>query len=775
LFLCLVSMACLCGCLPDERDPDKATSDAGNLSNATYYAAALGNIGVRLQSEVVGNATWFETLGSSQQLDLAAMGIVPSGLPAAVRSVICPTGTGSEVLQLTWLDGRNATGGFAIKGLGDTGKGGLVKELIKRGSASQVGIYDAAGAIYLSDGHVKAIPPSCADLSFPSGAPMLVFTISRPAAPTQEMARTEYRTSPCPTGEVGTMVEKRIVRFLPNGSIQPSDRSEGWVTENMGHCTADVAVTTNKTDIVDGGASIIDAANMEHNQLTDALRDVLTANLRMNCSQTTIGSEKNAVSGSQATAGDTMVRTSKTIDTCAKVSMAAQGAADEVDMGPKSDTRTMVCGHATKNANYLSTLPGVSNIVRTDGTVTATRVLDSKLVDHQQLGQREFWLGEEISCKWDEKFDVNCGIPGTQPALEPQHSTQKWITHDLAGWFFHESWFDSIFASCFWDCTDVESASWEGLNPDYFTGTKMYADSGTQTDRAIDANGWLDKKMFVPSVSSSLWSLSKNECTWGQMNMMEDCPQSVDPALVTDRDPTITTTDTTALRPGVAAGGDSGLVYQSLLAQNQYVSNVTLNWEHKYWDICTTGGWFPIPYPCKKTDRWAERAGPGRDVYIKAWDQNGPSAIDPSKTAKITTVLYNRDGLVQTWKPQLFSFSYFLNNGFRMCGFSSCPSRYYTVQNLSVQQAGYLQPLMCGRHETREIGTGLGLTTAWCSFPIFAASCMGPVTASSVQEYIGTAPGTGTWSKAKTTYKVCNLKGCVETDKLTDIQGFSPN
>ena len=42
-------------CLPDSKDPDKSTSDAGQI-NGDYYAAALGNIALKVQNSVVGDA-----------------------------------------------------------------------------------------------------------------------------------------------------------------------------------------------------------------------------------------------------------------------------------------------------------------------------------------------------------------------------------------------------------------------------------------------------------------------------------------------------------------------------------------------------------------------------------------------------------------------------------------------------------------------------------------------------------------------------------------------
>lgn len=747
--LALVAALMLAGCLDDtqQKDPDLRRSSSGSQSNPSFYASTLGNTAVATQAFVVNNPEWFEAINGSRELNLANLGIAPSGLPAPVRSYICPTGSDTEVIQFTWLDAKDANGRFALKGAGSDA-GSFIKSLIGRATPSQVGSHGEQGRLQMSDGTVMPFPTSCSTLPLPLGAPVLAFRIERPAAPINDLAKTEYRTVACGDGQVGTMVQSRTVTYLKDGTIQPSDPNSGWATDNIGQCMNEVIVTASKNTISDGASTVLDMANLEGSPSAQALGQALVNGLKMDCVQSSVVSEQNAdySEGSGQGKRTPKERTKKSINTCKKTAMTVQEALEETDTTDHQDERIMSCGRSIKDMRYLPTLPGVSTVEKVSGDARARRWMrNSDAKGKGGVGEKDFWLGTEITCKWDEKFHVNCNvIPGEQPPLEARISNDKWISTSIAGFYTDKSFWSGTFGACWLGCTKVQSGTWERLNPDFFTGVRMYANSGTETQRDVNALGWLNKKTFVPKVGYTPWVISKNECVWGKINMIENCPTTVDPALVTTRAPSVTATNVTALNPGTNEIGVEGDIYRNLVSQGYFVSRVTLNWKKCPWQ------------PWKSCNYYSRTVGPTRDAYIKAWPHADGS----------TTVLTNKDGLVRTWRPELL--------------FT------YPNQIMRVLKSTYLEPQVCARVKPpTKIGTGLGpVPSGWefiCSsgrgLGFWGGSlCHGDVMESRVQEYTAESPHRpGTWSREDSLYRVCNYWGCRDYTRLGDVPDFLPN
>jgi hypothetical protein len=277
----LVWTALLAACLPEDKDPG-AVSDAGKLTG-TYYASSLGNTALQIQNAIVGDPAWFTSLTSGTQLNLANLGISSAGTGINFKSNVCPNTGTTGVTQITWIDGIDpTTGKFSARGLGnDTGS--ILAGLNSRVASNQVGTYDGS-SIKLSNGQNLAIPSSCSSISIPAGAPVLVFNIDRPAAPTSAMSRTEYRTIDCPISsgrkQLGKIVQSRVVTYNTDGSISAAD----WGGQSMTHCMDEVLVdVTQDTDMTTG------ASNLQ-NFAANILRDMLVAQLQAPCSSTTINS-----------------------------------------------------------------------------------------------------------------------------------------------------------------------------------------------------------------------------------------------------------------------------------------------------------------------------------------------------------------------------------------------------------------------------------------------------------------------------------------------------
>jgi hypothetical protein len=600
----IVATAGLSACLPDEKDPDKS-ADAGSLSGA-YYASGLGSIALQIQNAVVGNASWFNAVGNGMELDLASMGIASNALGAPVKSNICPTGSGTEVTQITWIDGRDANGKFAVKGLG-TDAGTIMGALRTRVASEQAGIFHGGNTIAMSDGRTLAIPSSCGSLNIPMGAPVVAFDISRPAPPTAELARTEYKTEACgvdATGRQkrGTQVLKRVVRYNADGTIVPGS----WDTEKMGDCVPDAVVEVTERDYLSG------ARNADLNNFANvALRNLLAQQLQMDCTKTTVKSSRDVNSAA--------VNADKQIDTCA---LRAQGTGTtviaETNTGDTTDSKTLYCTGATAlNLQRFVNLSGTgtSTTSWTSGTATLVRVVDNSVIDDGTSGegQRKKWVGTNINCGGDEKFHVGCGqIPGN-PAIAGRASGTKWVVSGITGWFVYESWLNSAFNVCwFGSCKRITGGTATNLNPAYFTGTDQLQNGGTTTSRGMGADSWINPETFEPlSKPTTAWSIYDNQCLWAQRVMMVDCPFTVTASQQSTWASSFAPWNArpATLDPGIGSNGtDSGNMYAQMRAAGNYTANVTLNWED-----CNIKG----------CDHWSEGYGPGTGAYIKSWNTNG--------------------------------------------------------------------------------------------------------------------------------------------------------
>ena len=611
----------LTGCLQDEKDP-AATSDVGKLTGS-FYASGLGNIAVQIQNFVMGDSSWFAETSASAEINLADRGISATAMGAPLRSFICPSGDGTSVRQFTYLDGRNEMGKFSVKGIG-TDAGSIVQAIRARVAPYQVGIYAGGTSIDLASGEPLQIPGSCSGMSIPLGAPVIAFKIDRPAAPSEALFRTEYRTIECGADAQGlkrrgTEVQKRTIRFLPDGTFDGGN----WEAENMGNCVDDVVVQVTKGDIdFNAGASEIS------NFAAIALTQLLQEQLQMGCRTATVTSNK---------------RTAKEIDTCGNVGIDASDAVTEVEAADNTDSRILACTNSTAaNLVYFNNLLGdrlgLSTIGWTSGTATILRTLDNKVVsnDMGQEANRNQWRGTAINCGGGETYFVQCGkLPGA-PALAGRASGTKWLSNPVMGYFVDESWFASVFNLCwFGSCKRVIGGTITELNPAYFTGTSVHSSSGTTVTRPKSANSWVNPLTFVPLVSSGLWTLpeSSNFCIWQQRVMIANCPFNFDPSRVnTSWNPSYTYLHgiPTALDPGVGGGGsDAGRIYDMSRSQGRLTANVTLLWEDCNFKGC---------------DYWYESAGPGTGVYIKQWQSAGyaPGTVILSAAAKeIRTAMCN--------------------------------------------------------------------------------------------------------------------------------------
>jgi len=606
----IILMAAVCtsvglsACLPDSSDPDKSTS-AGQMSG-TFYANGLGGVALAIQNAIVTSADWFSTV-TNGEINLAALNISSQGLGTTIKSYICPAASGPGVDQLTWLDSRDGTGKFAVRGIGADG-GTIVGALRNRVSGNQIGMFSGGSDITMVDGSTYTLPSGCGGATIPVGAPVLVFKIERPAAPTAELARTEYRTTSCGTDATGrqmrgTLVQSRIIRYMPNGLL-----SEGaWSSDanSMGQCMNDVVVEVTQRDFLSGQATV----DM-NNFAAIALRALLQDQLQMDCT-------------ASAVRGDMMKRSerfskSKAINTCPLLgSMGSTTTITENDAGDNSDTKILDCKGMT--AIIIREYPnlygnGIRNTVWTSGTATLVRTLDNRAVDTKGQAKRYEWLGTDVTCGGYQTFSVGCDkIPGN-PAVTNRISGSKWNQTDVMGWRVRRAWLSKVFGVC-WigSCTTITGGTVTALNPDYFTGIDILQDRGTYSVRNMginQQNKWVDNKKFIPNaIPTSIWSIYDNQCLWRQRTMVQNCPFVYDPSRQGSWGMTQISASNArpvALDPGIpTSGNEIGNIYAATRQEGLLTAQVLLNWKK-----CNIKG----------CDHWNETFGPGTEAYIKAWD-----------------------------------------------------------------------------------------------------------------------------------------------------------
>lgn len=657
LLTALLGATLLAGCLPDSNQDAVTSADASaGKRSGVQYSDTLGNIALQIQNAVTSDSNWFHNLSNGQALDLADYGIntdsgnnvLSIGAPIAVH--LCPTATNS-VVQISWLDAHDGTPdrNFKLRGFG-TDAGSIEAALKARVSSNQVGHVESSGTIRMADNSTLAIPASCNTLSVPKGAPVLAFTIDKPARPTQTMTRVEYRTESCGKGANneamhGTSVLSREVSFAPDGDITYG----AWRTENMGQCIEDVNVAVVKrTNSTDGASTLLD------NFANTSLRNTLEDQLKMGCVKLEIESDYTGKSRYTP-------KKIRKINTCVQSTVTADDTIKDKDVGDGVDTRIVQCdGSKMLYKVVFENLPGTNGtdgkgkdtITWTSGTGTLIRDVDKHVTGGNDNSGKGQWKGAAISCRGNEVFDVACHkIPKT-PETGPRNSNEKFVRKNIGSWFSGRNWFDRIFGICWFGCKSITGGYIETINPKYFTGGQRIENAGTTTHRLVQALTWdtSDKQFFTPNVTpATLWKIKRNECLWSERHMTADCPLIYDASQQGEK-PTKTLSQFAdkpiALNPGISvAASISGDMYNKMMdaALERDISADSGNYRKCNSKGCTVmadvlkeGKSYKNQFPSevavdwkkcniKGCDRWTERSGPGRNAYIKSWE--GTSSI----------------------------------------------------------------------------------------------------------------------------------------------------
>lgn len=731
-YLVLGALLCtgaLGACIPEEKDPSKV-SDAGQL-NGSYYASALGNVALKVQNWVVGDPNWFAQTTSSN-ITLANLGIDANVVGGTIRSSVCPTGTGTEVVQLTWLDGRDSANKFSMRGIGNN-TGIMMGALRSRVAGNQVATYDGSPTLQVADGTTKNIPSSCSSLSIPLGAPVLVFQIDRPAAPVEEMARTEYRTVACGQDARGmqmrgTKVESRVVRYTDEGVITPADPNAGWSAESMGTCVSDAVVTASSSTTAGGGSV---ALNNFADITANGLKAVLEQQLQMDCATTTIDSD--VMKKEQGV--DVRKKKAKNIDTCTKATAsAATSQVRDNDSGDAADTRD-VCVEKSGvygNKTFLGVNGGTlySNLA---GTAYVDRTIDNRNLSSNasQTAERLKWIGRpNISCTSNDTFVAQCGqIPGAPPRSTDFYAAgNKWNWNNLNYWFDDEAWYNNLLGFCFVGCTYVEGGGIYTLNWNYFR-EKQTIHADTQTATAVgnrNATTWIDRfENFTPNFQYGVFTVpsATNSCRIRYKEIQLNCPLNYNGAQQSSWYPyTMPVNYVTTLLPGGSYGGYAGQAYHSLQSYSTPVGYSYVNMAK-----CNIKG----------CDRWTETAGPGLGSYIISWFYSDTSSYSGAATT-VQTVMLNTE-------PQMYDLVPDIISGPRM----SYANREYLPG----------RGLHCGRLERRTWGSWPVLQYYWscggkggCRLNAYWTS----VTVQEIvtREWYGENSSVGSWSVPRVLYDV---------------------
>lgn len=761
----------LSGCLPDGNDPSAGTH-AGK-TNAAYYASTLSNIATRIQNSVVRDASWFDS-GDSSEFNFAKHGLSqPTTLGADLRSLVCFSGTDNDVKQLTWIDGKNDDGRFVVRVLG-TRSGQIESELRKQLGPEQVGSYGGGGTIDMADGTTLTIPTGCQSVELPIGAPVVVFDIQHPAPPSQEVSRTEYRTTPCQAdasgrARRGTMVQSRILTFKPDGSVFPPDTNTGWSTESLGTCVDDIDVKITDRDVRPTGA----AATLGNFAL-GSIRNTLLAQLsEMDCAKVSVRRDSGGVSKT------------KTIDTCRNASINGNQAFADDHTGNDSDTREVSCkGSVDATVALFSNAPPVKSTISWESRAGFTQKATLKRVSeaHEtntstgQSTKHDRWVADGISCAGTEIATIPCAsIPGA-PVGEPRSANTPYSIQERQN-------FDSATGE------GGEAAAAGGqmtsfdvlrLNPDYFSGVETLRDNAVTIRREVTATSWEDAAAFKPKLAPGDMHIESNQCEWKKLEM-GDCPTEVDPAQqgtwyptstaifsptytqssamdsenfdylmnadatapAPDADPEafrntmnnrrprtidtpVTDAEIEADRPGSGQSGN-GHVFRWLQQQGK----MPLGVRSTFWSVWGWTSWWPVADGQLYLKRWSTTL-PNNVVYRsdETYEWTGTQIerrrdADLRRTEEtpvdVQTTLLNTQGVELTYKPGIA-------NG-----------------QLAILGGRYSKPLYCGRSEDRLIAVPFNHYDG-CSGSLIEERTV-EVAFSAYRRWRGTAPGIGSWSK----------------------------
>lgn len=748
--LLIAALACtgaLTACLQDENKDPSQLSDAGKVSGS-FFAAALGNTAVQLQNSVLNNPAWF-TATNGVSISLANLGIDPK-IGTDIAAAMCPTGGASpRVTMLTWFNSRQGNN-FWLKDAPDK-VGELMGSLRTRMSSDQLGTYEGGSTIRLANGNAMAIPAACTpgSLNVPLGAPVVALTVDRPAAPINELVRTEYRTLPC--GNIagmkqnGTQVQSRKVGFKTDSTIvvyvggspvafDPNNPNQGWQAEAMGQCIPDVDVTATDLNTLTGRGST--ALNNFADMAANGFRDILSNQLRMDCVKAQISSKTaNAETGR-------LIKTDRMIDTCNQTALSNSGKTVSENLVDNSPEMRNLC---PRNENENRTMLGnVSGVFRSHmaGSANVYRVIDKKNVTvdtTNRSNKRYVWLGgtaaSDVSCNGWETFTARCNnVPG-QPAGPDVPVRDKWKNHNLNVSWNNWNWSNKIFNICigiFGDCEYIDGGDAKFLNMPYFNSkeTKHSATDTTRARRDLSANTWSDRLEYFTAnfnlpAGTKGWGVepAANSCLIEKRELQRTCPLRYDAAKLDNaRSPAKLDPNEdfmTTIIPGGSYGGYPGNYYDSLRQEGHHVGEVRL---------------FRRTCNIKGCDRWTDTAGPGLNAHIESWRHSDTvsSGHNAGASASVQTIMMNKDGQMIHYKPTILS----------------GPNLRY--------QGKYHIPLICGRIEKSNISwPGIRITTD-CSGKGGCRTISTPFTETIkhtvIREWEGDNATNGTWSRPTNRY-----------------------
>lgn len=765
----------LAGCLPDENKAPDQVSDAGKLSGG-YYASALGNTAVLIQSAVVTNPTWFNAT-NGQSITLGDIGIDPQiGIP--VGNAVCPAVGTPRVTLLTWLDSRKPDNTFLLKGAAG-GVGEMMASLRTRLSMDQLGTYEANGNIRLADGSVMNVPSTCSVgmMNIPVGAPVVAFVADKPSAPINEMTRTEYRTRPCGPDPIsglqqnGTAVESRKVGFKSDGTIvtyvngvaQPYNPLLGWSTEDMGQCIPAVSVDVANTTRLNNQAST--ALNNFADFAAQGMRDALQNQLQFDCVKANVSSKTvNRDTGQ-------LIEGGRVIDTCRKTALTNTGATN-VDniIGDPLDVRNLCPRAENGPRNMLGRVDGVFSANMAGNAIVRRTVqqIDSVTDSAVRGNLRYIWTGGQrpgdVNCSGRELFRATCGVvPGAPTGKLEDTTVEKWITKNLneldnfmnggavfllvAGGMMYSAaamgalavfGFLGIFfmflGLLFMWSTDMGSSRVWLFNYNFLNTIHTYhvASDTTQARRDLSTTEWQDPyNYFIANFHLPAGTLgwyvppSTNACRIMERENQRKCPQNYNASKEDARAPRVLNRGEDfkiTILPGGDYGSDeAGDLYNKLRSAGFSVGLVKIKQTK--------------PFGCgflglRSCTRWLE-AGPGTDAYLESWTRSNGTSSVTGGTSTVQTILMNKDGQKKDWTPTIL-------NG---------PLLRYKDK--------YSELLLCGRIEHKVINWPARITTTSCNSKGCNSSTSNgtvPITEKVVREWEGESDTNGTWSKPKVVY-----------------------
>ena len=486
----LLGALLLQGCLFDNEDPQAKTETS---SLGKYYASSLGAVALKIQNAVLNDPSWFVKTSKDSSLDFAQYGLTqPPGISTEIKSSICPLSSGKELTQITWINGENIDGKFALKEIG-TSINDIMVSLRERVGSDQMGIYRGNGSIALGNGALTSIPSTCQSTTIPIGAPVIVFSIAHPAQPATGFARTEYRSVSCGVDANnvplrGIKVESRTITFSAEGKISPTDPTEGWKTEDIGKCLEDVQLTVDSHERSDQASSVLN----NFAGVGSGIKNTLDDQLKMNCTKMTV-----SVNGKNDD--------NWTFNNCAGATASGATALNARAVGNQSDVRQLSCSGLMQDTTV--TISGVqANISNVAWATDSRNIVNLKrdITLNQMSGQqsanennRDRWIGDSLDCKATQTVKIACtDIPGA-PTLQERLS--------------------DIYAKTLLSPDGVKAYA---VNMDYYTGTWLAEDGGVTLSRSVSAKDWIDAKTFTPKITSDNWKIVNDECAWRQRTLL---------------------------------------------------------------------------------------------------------------------------------------------------------------------------------------------------------------------------------------------------------------